>query len=73
MGDMSDVLENVSTDTAIGYGAGVMVNVLFGVSTGAFVAGTSVMTAISGPLVLILTAIGFGVGFARGWKKYKTA
>jgi len=68
---MEDIVENVAIDTASGFGAGIVVNVLFQIASGGITAGTSISAAISGPLVLTLTAIGFGIGFARGWRAHR--
>jgi len=68
---MEDIIENVAIETASGYGAGVVMNVIFQVAAGGITPGTSISAAISGPLVLIMTAIGFGIGFARGWRAHR--
>jgi len=68
---MEDIVENVAIETASGYGAGIVMNVLFQVASGGIVPGTPISAVISGPLVLIFTAIGFGIGFARGWRAHR--
>jgi len=66
-------MENVVVETSAGYGAGIVANVIFQAAGGGIVPGASISTVISGPLVLIFTAIGFGIGFARGWRAHRRA
>jgi hypothetical protein len=67
------LIKGITAGVMGGYGAGVVTNVLFQVAAGGITPGTSISAAISGPLVLIMTTIGFGLGLAYGWDEHEKA
>lgn len=64
-----NALDEAAVSTMTGFGAGVTVNVLFGIANGTITVGTPITTVISGVLVLAFTALGFGIGLMHGRKK----
>jgi len=62
-----DFIEEVVENSTLGFGAGVLTQIIFGAATGSLP--STAQAAISGPFVLLFTAIGFGLGFARGYRK----
>ena len=67
------LIKGITAGVMGGYGAGVVTNVMFQVAAGGITTGASISAAISGPLVLILTAVGFGLGLAYGWDEHEKA
>jgi len=68
---MEDIIEHIVMGAGAGYGGGVVVETLFGVATGAITAGSSISAVLGGPLVLVMTAIGLGLGFAAGFRAHR--
>jgi len=68
---MEDIIENIVVGTGAGYGGGVVVQTIFGVATGAITAGSSISAVLGGPLVLVLSAVGLGLGFAAGFRAHR--
>jgi hypothetical protein len=62
----TNALYEAAQGTLAGFGAGIVTNTVFQAATNSV---STVSSAISGPLVLALTAIGFGVGLMSGHKK----
>ena len=67
------LIKGITAGVMGGYGAGVVVETLFKAAAGNITASASVSTVLSGPLVLVLTAIGFGFGVAYGWDEHEKA
>jgi len=70
---MEDIIESVVVGTGAGYGGGVVVQTLFGVASGAITATSSINAVLGGPLVLVLTAVGLGLGFAAGFRAHRAS
>jgi len=68
---MEDIIESIVVGTGAGYGGGVVVQTIFGVATGAITAGSSISAVLGGPLVLVLSAVGLGLGFAAGFRAHR--
>jgi len=70
---MEDIIESIVVGTGAGYGGGVVVQTIFGVATGAITAGSSISAVLGGPLVLVLSAVGLGLGFAAGFRAHRAS
>ena len=65
--DVGSFMEEIIEHTALGFGSGVLTQMFFNIGTGTMP--NDVTGALSGPLVMVFITLGFGLGFARGYKK----
>ncbi len=64
-----DVIEEAAMFSAMGFGLGLLEQVLFDVASGTLPASTTPTTMMAGPFVVLMTVLGFAIGFVRGRRK----
>ena len=62
--DYKGLMESIMENTAMGFGGGVVVQTLFSIASGQTISGY--MDILGGTFVLLFSALGFGLGWARG-------